>query len=85
MSTRPSSRQSDNDRAVLNSDLHIQVVLKAVSHARNITDVRFDGGAAAWPMAPGTDFELERGVLKAALERAGVEFTNGKHAGVRVR
>jgi hypothetical protein len=28
---------------------------------------------------------FERGMLKAALERAGVEFTNGKHAGVRVR
>jgi hypothetical protein len=25
-----------------------------------------------------TAFELERGVLKAALERAGVEFTNSK-------
>ena len=49
--TEASSRQGDNDCAVLNSDLHIQVVLKAVSHARNITDVRFDGGAAAWPMA----------------------------------
>ena len=61
-----SSRQGDNDRAVLNSDLHVQVVLRVVNHTHNI----IGGQASSSPMASDRGSDCGERLTQLATEVA---------------